>query len=95
MKEPIAKTFYAYMVECADGSFYSGYTTHLEGRLLAHNQGTGAKYTRSRRPVKLLFSEPYETKGEAMKREAQLKKLSRGEKEKLLEIRLATDQDDQ
>lgn len=78
------KTFFTYMLECADGSFYSGYTTNLEKRLQAHNKGAGSKYTRSRRPVALLFSEQYETKGEAMRREAQLKKLSRGKKETLL-----------
>ena len=74
---------YTYILRCADGTYYTGWTTDLEQRLKAHNQGTGAKYTRARRPVSLAYAELHETKSEAMKREAAIKKLSRKEKEAL------------
>ncbi len=76
---------YTYMVECSDKSLYTGWTTNLEKRLLAHNQGKGAKYTRSRLPVRLVYYEAYKTKEEAMKREYAIKQLSRTEKQKLVE----------
>ena len=72
--------FYAYILKCADGSLYSGWTTDLEKRLMAHNSGSGSKYTRSRLPVELWHSECFETRGEAMRRECALKQLSRTEK---------------
>ncbi len=72
--------YYAYMLYCADHTIYSGYTTDLERRVATHNKGKGAKYTRSRLPVKVVYSECFATKSEAMKREASLKKLSHGEK---------------
>lgn len=76
---------YTYMVECADGTLYTGWTSCLEKRLKAHNQGRdGAKYTKVRRPVKLVYFEGYGTKEEAMSREYQIKRLSRKEKLKLL-----------
>ncbi len=76
---------YTYMVECADGTLYTGWTNCLERRLKAHNQGRdGAKYTKVRRPVKLVYFEGYGTKEEAMSREYQIKRLSREEKLKLL-----------
>ena len=71
---------YTYLVQCADGSLYCGWTNHLEERVKAHNQGKGAKYTKSRRPVTLVYYEEFATKNEAMKREASLKKLSRQDK---------------
>ncbi len=71
------------MVECADGTYYTGYTDDLKKRIKTHNAGRGAKYTRSRLPVKLIYSEEFETKGEAMSRECGIKKLSRKEKEEL------------
>lgn len=77
--------FYAYMVRCADDTLYSGYTTDLNRRVAAHNSGNGAKYTRSRRPVELVWAEQYFTKHEAMQREAALKKLKRVDKLRLLE----------
>ena len=61
---------YMYVLECADGSLYTGYTTDIEKRLKTHNAGKGAKYTKSRRPVILVYSEQYETKSEALRREA-------------------------
>ena len=78
-------TAYAYIVECADGTLYSGWTNDLEKRIAAHNAGQGAKYTRSRRPVTLKYYEEFEDKKEALRREAALKKLSREEKQALIE----------
>lgn len=75
---------YTYIVECADGSLYCGWTNNLEKRLLDHNDGKGAKYTRSRLPVKLVYFEEYDTKEEAMSREWHIKELSREEKLKLI-----------
>lgn len=75
---------YVYILSCADGTFYTGWTTHLEQRVKVHNQGKGAKYTRSRRPVKLLYWEEYSDKGEALRREAAIKKLTRKQKEELV-----------
>ncbi len=77
-------SYFAYMLECADGSLYSGYTDDLEKRLKTHNSGRGSKYTRSRLPVRLAYFEEFETKSEAMKREAAFKKLSRAEKTELV-----------
>ena len=76
---------YTYIVRCRDGSLYTGWTVDLEERLQAHNAGFGAKYTRSRRPVSLVYYETYETKTEAMKREYAIKQLSRQEKLKLID----------
>ncbi len=75
-----------YLVRCADGTLYCGWTNHVDKRVKAHNEGKGAKYTRSRRPVKLVYFEVFETKEEAMRREAAIKRLAKKEKE-----RLATD----
>lgn len=78
--------FYTYMVRCSDDSLYTGYTTDLEHRVKAHNEGkAGAKYTRSRRPVVLVYYEKFASKHEAMSREIQIKKLSRQQKLKLVE----------
>ena len=76
---------FAYMVRCADGSLYSGWTYDLAARVAAHNSGQGAKYTRSRLPVELVWWESFSTKEEAMSREWQLKKLSRAQKLALIE----------
>jgi len=72
--------FYVYIVCCVDGSLYTGYTNNLDSRVLKHNKGKGAKYTRGRRPVTLVYHEVHETKSIAMKREYQIKKLSHFEK---------------
>lgn len=69
-----------YILLCADGTLYTGWTTDIKKRLAAHNAGRGAKYTRGRRPVTLLYVEECESKHEAMSREAAVKKLSREEK---------------
>lgn len=75
-----------YILECADGSFYTGKTFDLEKRLKAHNGKLkgGAKYTRQRRPVMLKYFEKFETQTEALKREYTLKQLNRKEKEELV-----------
>ena len=71
---------YVYILKCADGTLYTGWTTNLENRIKAHNNKKGAKYTRSRTPVELFYSEEFETKSEALKREAAIKKMSRADK---------------
>lgn len=75
---------YVYVVECSDNTLYTGYTNNLERRIRLHNQGKGAKYTRGRTPVKLLYFEEYKTKSEAMKREYAIKQLTRQNKLKLI-----------
>ena len=78
------KGHYIYILRCADGTYYTGWTTDPARRLRVHNSGKGAKYTRSRLPAELLYSERFETKGEALKRECAIKKMSRSEKEQLI-----------
>lgn len=72
--------YYTYIVECADRSLYTGYTTDVKARIRKHNSGKGAKYTRSRLPVKLVYYEEYETKHEAMSREYYIKQMPRKSK---------------
>lgn len=76
--------YYTYIVRCADKTLYTGWTTDLNRRLQAHNSGKGAKYTRSRRPVTLVYAERFESKNEAMSREWHIKKLRLEQKENLL-----------
>ncbi len=76
---------YTYILKCADGSFYCGWTNNLKKRIAAHNAGTASKYTRTRRPVKLIYFEEFETKQEAMSREYRIKQLSRREKQELID----------
>ena len=71
---------YTYLVRCADGTLYCGWTNRLEERVRAHNEGKGAKYTKSRRPVELVYYEAFATKEEAMRREAAIKQMTRKEK---------------
>ena len=73
-----------YMLLCEDQTLYTGWTNDLEKRLKTHNSGQGAKYTRCRLPVKLVYSEFFDTKEEAMKREGAIKKLSRRKKVELI-----------
>ena len=74
---------YTYIVKCCDNTLYTGWTTDLDRRIEAHNSGKGAKYTRSRRPVELIYAERFDTKQEAMRREWENKQLSREEKLRL------------
>lgn len=76
---------YTYIVRCSDNSLYTGWTNNLEKRIESHNLGKGAKYTRCRLPVKLVYYETFETKEEAMSREYNIKKMSKASKEKLVE----------
>lgn len=78
------KRAYTYILKCSDNTLYTGWTTDLEKRLKTHNQGKGAKYTRSRLPVALVYYESFQTKEEAMSREFAIKKLSRPQKERLI-----------
>lgn len=76
---------YTYILRCADGTLYTGWTTCLDKRLAAHNSGAGAKYTRARRPVTLVYHEAFPTKEAAMAREWAIKQLSRAQKLALIE----------
>jgi len=82
--------FYIYILKCSDNSLYTGYTDSLERRLKKHNQGKASKYTRSRLPVSIVYSEEHPDKSSAMKREIWIKSLSRENKIKL--IQEATDE---
>jgi len=82
------KTGYVYILECSDGSYYTGSTTNLERRLEQHQVGEGAKYTRSRRPVRLIYSEEYDRIDVAFYREKQIQGWSRKKKQALIEGRL-------
>ncbi len=75
--------YYVYMVRCADGTLYTGYTTNVNRRVDMHNKGKGARYTRSRLPVVLLYQETFATKTEALRREYEVKQLTREQKEHL------------
>lgn len=75
---------YTYILECSDGTYYTGWTNHLQERVEAHNQGKGAKYTKPRRPVKLVYYEVFPTKQEAMSREWQIKHMTKKKKELLI-----------
>lgn len=78
-----------YMLRCSDGTLYTGWTNNMEKRLKMHNAGKGGKYTRVRTPVELVYVEEYNTRQEAMSREAQIKRLTRKEKEALINKRFA------
>lgn len=74
-------SYFIYLVECIDKTIYCGYTNNLEKRVKAHNSSkNGAKYTKARRPVKLIYTECFPTKSEAMKREYEIKQLTRNQK---------------
>ena len=75
---------YTYILRCADGTLYTGWTNDLEKRLAAHNRGVASKYTKPRRPVALVYSEAHETKEAAMRREWAIKQLTRAEKLRLI-----------
>lgn len=75
---------FTYIVECSDHTLYTGWTNDLEKRITAHNEGKGAKYTKTRRPVRLVYFETFATKEEAMSREYRIKRLSRRKKQQLI-----------
>lgn len=76
---------YTYIVECIDKTLYTGWSNHIEKRIKNHNEGKGAKYTKLRRPVKLVYLESFSTKEEAMSREAKIKQLTREKKIQLID----------
>lgn len=78
---------YTYILKCKDDSLYTGWTNDLKKRITSHNAGKGAKYTKARRPVELVYYEEFQTREEAMKREYVIKQLSRKEKEALIKTR--------
>lgn len=78
-------TCYCYIVECSDGTYYTGWTTDPERRVSQHNKGIGAKYTSTRRPVKLVYLETQPNRTDAMKRELAIKKMRRVQKDGLIE----------
>jgi putative endonuclease len=75
---------HVYVLECADGTFYTGYTTDLERRVAEHDAGEGAKYTRGRTPVELRYHETFDSRSAAMSREYEIKELTRRQKERLV-----------
>ena len=76
--------YVVYLVRCADGTLYAGSTNNLEARVRAHNEGRGARYTSGRRPVRVVYSETCASVSAALRREHQLKRLTRTRKEALL-----------
>ena len=75
---------YTYILKCVDGTYYTGWTTDLKKRLKAHNEKKGAKYTKNRTPVSLVYYETFETKQEALRREYAIKQMTRAEKTDLI-----------
>jgi len=78
-------SYYVYILKCGDGTLYTGWTNNLEDRLTAHREGRGAKYTRGRRPLDLVYTEEHPSKSEAAKREYQIKSMTRRQKERLID----------
>ncbi len=76
--------FFAYILRCSDDTLYTGYTRDVDKRVATHNAGLGAAYTRGRRPVRLVHVESFDTRSQAMRRECQLKRLSRAQKVALI-----------
>ena len=88
------KTYYTYILRCADGSLYTGYAADPEQRLSTHNKGEGARYTRSRLPVTLVYQETHQSRSQAMVREAEIKKWSRNKKQELISSFIPTYESD-
>jgi putative endonuclease len=88
-ENPSEPAWYVYLLECADGSLYTGIARNLMQRLAKHNAGLGAKYTRGRRPVSLIWSEPVSSRSHALEREYLIKQLKRQDKLKLIRPRTA------
>lgn len=83
---------FVYMVECADGTYYTGWAVDLDARLAAHNAGTGARYTRGRRPVRLVYWERMPDAASALRREAALKRMSHAQKRRLAAAHAANEE---
>lgn len=83
---------YVYIVKCSDNTLYTGWTTNVEARIKVHNSGTGAKYTRGRLPVTLVYWEALKTRSEALSREVVIKKMSKVQKIKLIKSHESRDQ---
>jgi len=84
MKIKRSNLFYVYIVKCADGTYYTGYTNNLEKRIQLHNKGNGARYLRGRTPIKLIYVKEYKYYKNALRAERNLKKLTRRDKELLI-----------
>jgi putative endonuclease len=82
---PVPMSHHVYVLECADGTLYTGYTTDVERRVREHDAGEGAKYTRGRTPVELRHVESYDSRSAALSREHEIKSLTRSRKERLIE----------
>ena len=80
-------SFFVYILLCIDGSFYTGYTKDLEARTRLHQNGKGARYTKSHKPEKLAYVESFDCRGKAMKREQEIKRLSHQQKLELIELK--------
>ena len=78
------KQWFVYMLQCSDGTLYTGITDDVQHRLAVHNSGKGAKYTRARRPVKAVYTEKHDNKSSALKREIAIKRMSRSDKLRLV-----------
>lgn len=83
------KKYTVYVLECSDGTYYTGYTSDVTKRLAAHRCGKGAKYTRGREPLSLIYEEHFDSKSDALKREYAIKQLTKSQKETLIESRVA------
>lgn len=77
-------SFYVYILQCVDGSFYTGYTKNLDQRTKLHQNGNGARYTKSHKPQKIAYFETFDDRAKAMKREREIKKLSHKQKQDLI-----------
>lgn len=87
----MANNHYVYILQCGDGTLYTGYTNDLQKRIEKHENGEGAKYTRGRGPFQLVYTENFSTKSLAMKREYEIKKLTRSEKLALIATKIKED----
>lgn len=80
----MSKTYFTYLARCSDGSLYAGSTNNILAREKRHNDGTGSRYTRTRRPIQIIYTEPFATRKEALQRELQLKGWTKIKKENLI-----------
>jgi len=78
--------YYVYVLLCEDGSYYTGYAKDIDSRVKQHMSGVGARYTKLHRPKRLVYTEEFDTIGEAMRREREIKQLSHGEKHRLVSL---------